>query len=86
MRDRGWRRAQRERKIAAVKEWLRYHNGYFFYKQSQDEQERQLDDWARRRHGARATCSGFCCGNPRRHFGEVTMAERRMHDDAEQEV
>lgn len=22
-------------------------------------------------------CSGPCCGNPRKHFGEMTMQERR---------
>lgn len=27
-----------------------------------------------------ATCSGPCCGNPRRHFGTVTMQERRAPD------
>lgn len=25
----------------------------------------------------RVTCSGPCCGNPRRHYGEMTMQERR---------
>lgn len=25
----------------------------------------------------RQPCSCYCCGNPRRHFGELTMQERR---------
>ncbi|WGR55647.1 hypothetical protein [Paracoccus versutus] len=25
----------------------------------------------------RVVCSGPCCGNPRRHFGKMTMQERR---------
>lgn len=27
-------------------------------------------------------CSGPCCGNPRRWFGELTMQERRARDSA----
>lgn len=26
-----------------------------------------------------ATCSGICCGNPRRHFGEVTIQEKKAN-------
>ena len=26
-------------------------------------------------------CSGACCGNPRRHFGELTMQERRANQE-----
>src|SRR4051812_35066546 len=26
----------------------------------------------------RTTCSGFCCGNPRRWFGELTRQEQRF--------
>lgn len=27
-----------------------------------------------------AHCSGMCCGNPRRWFGELTMQERRAFE------
>ncbi|WP_407529417.1 hypothetical protein [Methylobacterium oryzisoli] len=30
-----------------------------------------------------AHCSGPCCGNPRRWFGEMTMQERRAFEAAE---
>jgi len=33
-----------------------------------------------------ATCSCYACGNPRRHFGELTMQERRARDRADQEM
>ena len=28
-------------------------------------------------------CSSYCCGNPRRWFGEVTMQERRVAQPAD---
>jgi hypothetical protein len=28
----------------------------------------------------RAPCSCYACGNPRRHFGEIPMGERRIMD------
>ena len=27
-----------------------------------------------------AVCSNYCCGNPRRHFGELTVQERKQKD------
>ena len=34
---------------------------------------------ARRLADHMAHCSCYACGNPRRHFGEIPMAERRQH-------
>lgn len=34
------------------------------------------DDWAKRAEHM-AKCSCWMCGNPRRHFGEVTMKEKK---------
>ncbi len=33
-----------------------------------------------------AVCSNYCCGNPRKHFGELTIQERRYEKiDTERE-
>ncbi|KFG92189.1 hypothetical protein GQ56_0138930 [Burkholderia paludis] len=32
-----------------------------------------------------APCSCWMCGNPRRHLGELTMQERRMFQDVDDE-
>ncbi|MDY0143677.1 MAG: hypothetical protein RBR97_17465 [Bacteroidales bacterium] len=32
----------------------------------------------------RKICSGPCCGNPRKHFGEKTRQERKSDDDFKQ--
>ena len=34
----------------------------------------------------RAPCSCFACGNPRRHFGELLMSERRVLDHLEHQL
>lgn len=33
-----------------------------------------------------APCSCFACGNPRRHFGELLMSERRVLDQLEHQL
>jgi hypothetical protein len=33
-----------------------------------------------------APCSCFACGNPRRHFGELLMSERRVRDQMEHQL
>lgn len=41
-----------------------------------------LPGWDRQRHAKlanhMAACSGYCCGNPRKWFGELTMQERKF--------
>ena len=33
----------------------------------------------------RVLCSGPCCGNPRRHFGERTVQERKFDEQANEQ-
>lgn len=42
--------------------------------ESPADRERQLHLYAE----TRKPCSGPCCGNPRRHFGKLTVQERRQ--------
>jgi len=35
------------------------------------------EKWSRRSANHMASCSGACCGNPRRHFNERTIAEKK---------
>lgn len=35
---------------------------------------------AKRMLKARVRCSGPCCGNPRRHFGKLTIQEHKAND------
>ena len=42
------------------------------------------ENWRRYRK-VTAFCSGACCGNPRRHFGKVTIQERRLDGVGEEE-
>lgn len=43
-----------------------------------------------RRSGAiaqtRALCSCWMCGNPRKYFGDITLQERRLQDEAQDEI
>ena len=34
----------------------------------------------------RCTCSGACCGNPRKWFGETTMAEKKAEITAREQL
>ena len=34
----------------------------------------------------RAACSGACCGNPRKHFNEKTIQERKAEEDFEDQM
>jgi len=83
MRDRGWRRAQRARKIEAIRKWLWNRNGRLVAYKGMDAAREEVIMWAKHRYSAPACCSGFCCGNPRRHFGELTMAERRVRQNSD---
>lgn len=70
MRDREWRRAQYERKIARVESWMD-RNGWF----SHDNPEQKVIR-ARRTAVTPSPCSCWCCGNPRKWFGAATIQER----------
>ena len=65
MRDRDYRRAQRRLSIHRARE-----RGILFG-------VRNDELWVRRSAAAPKDCSGPCCGNPRRWFGQETMQERR---------
>lgn len=70
MRDRQWRRAQRERKVAEVTAWVKD-----YWSTSGD-----MVVHAKKRATTPQSCSGHCCGNPRKWFGEPTMQEKRADD------
>lgn len=63
-RGKAWRRSQRAR----IRQRVR---GYFICGRNLPPE--RLGHYAR----TPTPCSGPCCGNPRRHFGKVTMQERR---------
>jgi hypothetical protein len=77
-RDRAWRRSQRERKIKKVYSWIHAYNWNWFKYQTFEESQAEHMQQARRRHKATHPCSGWCCGNPRAHFGSQTLAEQRF--------
>ena len=74
MRDRSWRRAQRERAIAHTRRWMK-SQGWFtepFTRWSDSEGETAIRKNAITPH----PCSGYCCGNPRKWFGHETRQEQ----------
>lgn len=83
MRNRSWRRAQRERVIARTRRWMK-DNGWFtepFTRWSDSECEEVVRKNAITPH----PCSGHCCGNPRKWFGQATrqevIADLKQRDD-----
>ncbi len=74
MRDRNWRRAQRDRAIARVDRDHIHLNSKFLQVSSED----------RRAMLCRAAitphpCSRYCCGNPRRHFdGDSRLSRQEL--------
>lgn len=42
--------------------------------------------YARRHRDNMTTCSCWMCGNPRRHHGDMSLAERRASDAAKAEI
>jgi len=75
MRDRSWRRAQRERAIARTRRWMKDH-GWFadpFTRWKEDVAEVHVRKNAATPH----PCSSYCCGNPRKWFGDETLQEQR---------
>lgn len=76
MRDREWRRAQRDRKIREVYTWMR-NRDWFGYRFDKETQHEKLMETARLRHSAPRGCSCWMCGNPR-NLGIDTLAERKF--------
>lgn len=68
-RKRGWRRHHRRRMVARAERILR-----LWWPRDQSEEMLLA---ARRLADNLAVCSCPACGNPRRHFGQRTLAERR---------
>ena len=64
--DRSYRRAQRER----LKRNRRNYWGFAFGELKDAQLAKVID--------TPHPCSSYCCGNPRKWFGEVTMQERRF--------
>lgn len=75
--DRGERRHQLARNKAR---WLRYWKRSAGYKVQPDEQWLARTVRISAAHGT--LCSCYMCGNPRRHFGELTIQERRADSAA----
>ena len=71
-RDRGWRRVQRTRVLKRSRVIFRKIMGM-----NDEDAERH----AVRCHDHVKMCSCPMCGNPRRHFGERTIQERRLDSD-----
>lgn len=89
MRDRNWRRGQRERIWARAKKRIlerdaRWDNGW--WEDHPEDLAAAIGREARTPH----PCSRYCCGNPRHHwngFEKFTMQEHRWFQSAhEQEI
>lgn len=68
MRNRSWRRAQRDRSIARAERRataLNWHG-----------HEDDRTAWIRKAAVTPHPCSSYCCGNPRKWFGSVTRQEQ----------
>jgi len=79
-RTRAWRRHQLRRMKAKA-----------FRKFWKENWQRGLDrsvvlEWAKRSANHLASCSCAVCGNPRRHFKELTMAEKRSNLSFQEQV
>jgi hypothetical protein len=74
MRDRSWRRAQRERAIARAK----VRASKVGWWGSHDPEKREK--WLRKSATTPHPCSSHCCGNPRKWFGHATLQEERANN------
>lgn len=72
MRNRSWRRAQRERAIARAE---RRASALNWWDHNEDRTA-----WIRRSAVTPHPCSNYCCGNPRKWFGDSTLQEQRADD------
>lgn len=69
MRNREWRRAEREKAIQRLVTWLGH---YPFYRDDVPERRERAMRWYKHP----AMCSSYCCGNPRKWFGQLSRQER----------
>lgn len=67
MRNRQWRRDQRDRKVEQVTAWVKDYWST----------QKDLTIHAKKRATHPQSCSRYCCGNPRKWFGEPTLQEKR---------
>lgn len=67
VRLRSWRRHQRSKYLKKSKNFFKYIAGYMAGVST-----------AHKRETARCPCSKHCCGNPRLHYNEKTIQERRF--------
>lgn len=88
-RNRAWRRNQRQKKIREVYDWVHAQNWFARIVSGPgipfDEYVGEQIDYARKRAGSPKPCSGWCCGNPRTHFGTKTLTEFRFDISCEEE-
>lgn len=78
MRNRPWRRAQRERVIARTRRQMK-SRGWFSEPYTRWT-TRDAEVAIRKNAVTPHPCSGFCCGNPRKWFGDLTLQEERVRD------
>lgn len=84
MRDRNWRRGQRDRayeRAIRKNKWL--WEEHFWG----SDEERHVA--ARKAARTRKPCSRYCCGNPRRHWdgdSRLTMQEHRANQDFQDQL
>ena len=69
MRDRQWRRFQKERVRNNVEKWARFSGILNF--RTEDE----IKEWICKSTDTPHPCSAHCCGNPRKWFGQRTIQE-----------
>jgi len=68
---RGTRRHHRERLMKNRKNYYGGVSNCFFGKRTKEEEIRLLNIWAR----TAQVCSCYMCGNPRKHWNQVTIQE-----------
>ena len=78
-RDRAYRRSQTKRFKNKTKKIAKSFS-LGFKKSKQDALEYE-EDWANRNFNNRQPCSCDACGNPRKHFNEPTIQEKRAFQD-----
>ena len=82
MRTRAWRRRQHARIKARIAAWP------WVARENLATSENLATDpvWLGKMVQTPHPCSGMCCGNPRKWWGEITRQERRKADDAAEQM
>lgn len=73
IREAGRLQARSERRCSLIHSFEKPGQGYDTWREIFAARRK----WARKMRDNRVTCSGVCCGNPRRHFGDPTLQELR---------